>query len=64
MGHSARYAAGYYDNIVKKGEVTYGTDVPTYSEKNTLVVHGWIKDETRIPDSKETCIDSKNIIFG
>ena len=52
MGHSARYAAGYYDNIVKKGEVTYGTDVPTYSEKNTLVVHGWIKDETRIPDSK------------
>ena len=39
LGHSARYAAGYYDNIVEEGEVTYGTGVLIYSEMEILVVH-------------------------
>ena len=38
MGHSARYAAGYYDNIDGNGEVTYGPDVLIYSEMEILVV--------------------------
>ena len=38
MGQSARYAAGYYDNIDGNGEVIYGPDVLTYSEMEILVV--------------------------
>ena len=39
LGHSARYAAGYYDNKHGNGEVTYGADVLIYSEVEILVVH-------------------------
>ena len=40
MGHSYRYAAGYYDNIAGEGEVTYGVHVFTFTEMEILVVDG------------------------
>ena len=39
MDHSARYVAGYYNNIDGKGEIIYGANVLIYSEMEILVVH-------------------------
>ena len=40
LGHSYRYAAGYYDSIAGEGEVTYGTHIFRFSEMEILVVNG------------------------
>ena len=39
LGHTYRYAAGYYDAIDKVGVVTYGRSVLPFTEMEILVVH-------------------------
>ena len=41
LGHSYRYAAGYYDTA-GEGEVSYGTRIFKFTEMEILVANGWI----------------------